>query len=535
MIRVAVIQIENLGPGLSHPAHALMACARLIDRAIAEHGPAVLLFPELELSDEDELSQALESTLQERSVRHQVWLIGSVQHRGETYAVWTSPEGLLMTRPASDLERTGTGTFAPETAIIATPHGKIGLSVGREGLHLKVSRALSLAGADWIGVSLGLRTNAELSLRIPARAAENQLFYVVAARVADGSEVYPSDLHTLPPGTTAGPTETTAVSQIVAPSGLAVARGELAVCELPSDPLDAPEWLAKVSRRPELYRGFPLRSRTPTYPLTIEEVDVAALAFSDLGSAAHAIAWAREHVEELAAKEVGLIVLPELFCFDPNLTDLHQAAAADFLTVVQTLARACRRTATHVATSLVERVGDAFFHVGVLIGQAGIVLRQRQLHLTHRLAWAEAGSRLEIAHLPWGRLALAVGEDALVPEVLDGLGRAEVEIVAAPLSARVAPLASLTLSAATDEAGYAVVAAARPEHSSDGQLVSASFVADPARWPLQRALAEQEALRATVRLSSIREMRRAGRNSLLPRADGAGVREPTRVQAPALD
>lgn len=536
MVRVAVIQIDSSGRSPSPEAHALSSCARLIDRAVAEHAPAVVLFPELELPDEEELASALASTLQERALQHRLWLVGSVRHRGETHAVWTTPEGELTSRLASDLERTGAGTFAPEAAIISTSYGKIGLCVGREGLHFKVSRALSLAGAEWVCASLALCTDAELSLRIPARAAENRLFYAVAARRDGEPELYPTDLLTLPPEVATAQVERPAVSQIVAPTGLRVACGEIAVFELLwPDLAPAPEWLSKVSPRPELYRGFPLRSRSPTHARTIAELDVAALAFSDLGSVSDAIAWAREHVEELAAKEVGLVVLPELFCFDPNLSDLQHAAAADFLTIVQALARACRRSATHVATSLVEQVGDAFFHVGVLIGQGGIVLRQAQLHPTARLAWAEPGRRLDTAHLPWGSFALAVGEDALVPEVLDALGRADVEVLAAPLSARIAPLASLTLAAATDEAGYAVVAATRPEHSSDGQLVSASFVADPARWPLRRALAEQEALRATVQLALIRNLRAAARHARPARPEPARVRAQTPAPAPALD
>ncbi|MDB4976348.1 MAG: hypothetical protein JWN48_4689 [Myxococcaceae bacterium] len=515
MVRVAVIQVQSTRT----TAAALEACTRLIDRAAVEHAAGLVVFPELLLEDEDELSAAgkLPSMLLERSSRYQIWLLGSALHRGVTVSLCVSPGGELATRPVSDLERSGSGSFAAESAVYSTPHGKVGLSVGPEALHFKVARDLSLAGADLVCVSLALCSGAELALRVPARAVENELFVAVAAHAREPvePELYAAHLATLPPepsGAEAGRAEAerTSVSQIIAPRGHQLACGPIAIAELDlpgAEQEDAPVRSRSITRRPDLYRGFPLRSRSEECRGSIPEIDVAALAFSELGSVSHAIAWAREHLEELAAKEVGLVVLPELFCFDPNLTDLHEAAARDFLSVVQALAKACRRTATHVATTLVEQVDDAYFHVGVLIGQGGIVLRQAQLHVTDQHAWARPGSRLQTARLPWGRLGLVVGADALVPEVLDGLGCSEVDIVAAPLSVRGAGPRTLTLSAAADEAGYAVVGASSPELPGAESAVGASFVADPARWPLQRALPDREALRATIRLQALRDAR----------------------------
>jgi predicted amidohydrolase len=534
MVRVAVIQIESS----CDTSQALDACTRSIDRAVAEHTAQLIVFPQLSLDDDDELAADSQlGPLRERALQHQVWLLGSVLHRGLTSSAWCSPDGVVSTRVSSDLEQTGSGAFTAEAAVIQTPHGKIGLSTGQHGLHYKVARGLAQAGAELVCVSLALHAELELTLRLPARAVENQTFLAVAAHLDSTPQPYPASAVTLPPElpgqspqeVLGEPTVRAPVSQIYTPLGAQVACGDLGSAELDLPLPDHAEetlTLKTVARRPDLYRGFPRRSRSGESPLALAELDVATLAYSELGSVSHAISWAREHLEELAEKEVGLVVLPELFCFDPNLTDLHEAASADFATVVQALSSACRRSPLHVVTSLVEQVDGAYYHVGLVIGQAGIVLRQAQLHVSAQHAWARPGHRLESARMPWGRLGLVVGDDVLVPEVLDGLGRAEVELVAAPLSTGLSQRAALTLASAADEAGYAVLGATRPTSSEQGVLTSSSFVVDPSRWPVQRALESQEVLRATVRLAALRSARQPPERVL---------RAPTRGPALALD
>ncbi|MDB4986836.1 MAG: hypothetical protein JWN04_2014 [Myxococcaceae bacterium] len=530
MVRIAVIQLE----ATRDAAQALASCAALIDRAALERAAQIVLFPELLLDDDDELSATgrLPSMLLERAARHRIWCLGSALHRGLTSSLWAGPDGELSLRACSDLEQTGAGTFAAEAAILHTPHGKIGLCAGSESLHFKVTRSLSLAGADMVCISLAQRPERDPALHAPARAAENQLFLAVAWHASIGPEPYPLSLPTLPPEAELQ-TERLPISQIFGPGGHPLASGEpwVAELDLPGETSETEAREPKLTRRPDLYRGFPLRRSSRERPLAEVELEIAALAYSELGSVSDAIAWAKEHIEELAAKEVALVVLPELFCFDPNLTDLHVAAAADFLAVVQALARACKRTGTHVITTLVEQVEDEYFHVGVVIGQGGIVLRQAQLHVTEQHAWATPGTRLQTARMPWGTLGVLVGADARVPELLDGLGRSEVELVAAPLSSRSAHMAALTLAAAADEAGYAVIAATPPAHGPDAGLTSASFIVDPSRWPLQRASANQEVLRATLRFQAIRDARRVVRQS----ASESQLRARTPAPAPAQD
>ncbi|NTU82081.1 MAG: carbon-nitrogen hydrolase family protein, partial [Chloroflexales bacterium] len=129
-------------------------------------------------------------------------------------------------------------------------------------------------------------------------------------------------------------------------------------------------------------------------------------------------------------------VLPELFCFADGLVGDAAAAAERSRRAIEALAAACSAGGgCYVATSLVEPAGGGYQHTGVLIGPQGLVARQPQLHYCARHgAWATSfGEEIAVARLPWGRLALVVGDDSIYPESfrLAALGGAEV--VALPM------------------------------------------------------------------------------------------------------
>lgn len=61
--------------------------------------------------------------------------------------------------------------------------------------------------------------------------------------------------------------------------------------------------------------------------------------------------------------------------------------------------------------------------------------RQVQLHRTGRHPWATAlGTGLEIFELPWGRLAIVVGDDAIFPETFRLAALADADVVAVPFT-----------------------------------------------------------------------------------------------------
>jgi predicted amidohydrolase len=526
MIRVAVLQIDN---ELDPPSAAAL-CARLIDRAVVEQTAQIVLFPEL-CAHEDELEAArskLAAELSRLSAQHSIWVLGSVAIAGAPVCLWADPSGQVYTRACSDLEQSGAGSFAADSAIVSTPFGKIGLCAGPAALRARVSRALREAGARLICTSLSASVSRTLNLHPPARAVENRIFVAVSARHEPRVLPYPAHMQTLPPPVH-GTDGARLHNQVAGPSGQLVALtscadGAVSVAELV---LSEPELLSDAEqtspsegpeppRRVGPLRGLWSHADRADVGEVAPALTVATLTIVREGSLEQTLARTSDHLRDLVKQDVALVVLPELFCFGPELS-CPENAAAEFVHVVRILAGACRHSATHVVTSLVEQVKDKLFHTAVLIGQGGVVVRQVSLMASERLPWAASGRRLQTARLPWGRLALCVGEDALLPELAESLIQGGVDVVAAPLAAALAREASLTLPAMAEEGRYAVVAAfaeSAAESSASTALTSPEaehpgrgFIVDPSQWQLQVALQTELGLRATLDLAALRQSR----------------------------
>lgn len=135
-----------------------------------------------------------------------------------------------------------------------------------------------------------------------------------------------------------------------------------------------------------------------------------------------AVVRSPDQVRRAARAGAELIVLPELaFGLD-----------ADAGAVVEELATALHRTTAHAVTSV--RAGAA--HAAYLVNADGLVGSRPQLHASARHSgWAtEYGERLEVFVLPWGRLALVTGDDALYPEVFRLAAIADADAVAVPFT-----------------------------------------------------------------------------------------------------
>ncbi len=322
--------------------------------------------------------------------------------------------------------------------VIETAIGRLGLYACMDGVIAETPRALALRGAELLCNSLNSFALDEASLHVPVRAAENRVFVIAANKVGP----------LIPPALLAPVSAATAIpveflhgageSQIVGPDG--VARVRAGRCEPEVVFADVEPTRARVKRRPDgtdvfaarrpgLYRALAADPSTPAGATasggaSADRLLVAAVVIEAGGAAAVTEAAAR--VRELTEAGARLVVLPEL-C---------GGVGAEATAVIAALSAACAPGA-HVVTSVVEARGDRLHHVGVAIDRGGVVLRQPQLHAVDRHAWAVVdavamAAPIAVLDLPWGRLAIVVGDDAIYPEVFRLAALAGAAVVAVP-------------------------------------------------------------------------------------------------------
>ena len=303
-------------------------------------------------------------------------------------------------------------------SIVDTPYGPFGSYACMDGIVPEVPRVVAASGARVLMNSLNSFALDEASLHIPVRAAENRAWVVACCKVgpllpADKVAWFSEHI-----GVPAEMLDGAGESQIVAPDGQVVARGprrgEAVVCaeidldrrgQLRPDGTDV--W---ASRRPHLYRA--LAEPTPGLDDHPRAQALRAAATTSI-----------DRARELVAVGVELIVLPELAI---ELDDVAAASAA------------LEGTEAIVVTSV--REGNA--HVGLAIAATGVIGRQPQLHAVARHDWdARSGDEVVLGdavvpiELPWGRLAIVVGDDLVHPEVSRLAALASVDVLAVPLDA----------------------------------------------------------------------------------------------------
>lgn len=268
---------------------------------------------------------------------------------------------------------------------VATPLGPLGLYCCMEGVIHEPARTLAVGGARILCNSLNSFALDEASLHVPARAAENGCFVVAANKV--GPLAPPARLAALATALHIDPTQLHGAgeSQVVSPDGVVLAIGPRtgeAVVVADIDPGTAPG--PRPHRRPELY---------------------GRLAAAPTGRDGHPAADDLVASLDLAAPGAGLVVLAE---GTPLPTDVPPGQV------------------------VVGSVRDGDRLVGIVVGAGGeALLRQPLLHRADRLGWATAlGDGLRTLDLPWGRLAVLVGDDHHHPEAVRLAALASADVVA---------------------------------------------------------------------------------------------------------
>ncbi len=456
-IRVAAAQF---GTGTDVDAN-LATCLRMLDRAAASV-PHLVVLPEFcnHLSWYDspdhcrdvavELDGPFLSAFRDRVRSHGLYaVINCTVRRGADAVTGTSllfaPDGELLAESDKQVLIGHENDFLRRAdapcPIVETAIGRIGMYACMDGVINETPRGLALRGAQILCNSLNSFAVDEGSLHVPVRAPENRVFVVAANKIGP-----------LIPEALLGPvSEATNIparflygageSQIVAPDGQVLAkastgREEVVVAEIDvrtaNDKRRPDGTDVFASRRPELYAPIGQDPREQPEPdgCGADRVDAAGVQLSRRGR--EAIVEAAARVREAAAGGARLVVLPELFCFEADgIGDLVEAETRS-VAAVGALAEACGEDC-FVATSVVSTDRGSPRHLGVLVGARGIVLRQPQLHSTARHPWATPGDDLATVDLPWGRVALVVGDDSLYPEMFRLLALSGAEVAAVPL------------------------------------------------------------------------------------------------------
>ncbi|MFF5081912.1 nitrilase-related carbon-nitrogen hydrolase [Actinoplanes sp. NPDC000266] len=428
-VRVAAGQIEA-GPDV---AANLAACLRVIDAAAAA-GAQLVVLPEFcnHLSWYASREQAHQlatrsgdgflSAIAGRARRHAMWIKVNVTHAYENGR--TGGTNLIFDERGEIVGRCDKQTLMGAEndfldpadrvgPVLDTPLGRLGMYACMEGVINEVARGLTLRGAQVLLNSLNSFATDEADLHIPVRAAENKVWVVAANKVGPllpaGELPAIAERLGVPPEWLHGAGE----SQIVAPDGTVVAKaprtGEaIVVADIEPSRADdkrRPDGTdILVSRRPELYAP-------------IAEPPVGRRRGPGAAELKVAVVRGFGHVREAALEGHELIVLPELSAGP------------------QALAAALGGTAGIAVTTVIENGA----HTGIAVDARGVVARQPQLHATRGAGPAghsPTGKRIVPVDLPWGRLAVVAGDDALYPETFRLAALADADVVAVPYRAQ---------------------------------------------------------------------------------------------------
>ncbi len=163
------------------------------------------------------------------------------------------------------------------------------------------------------------------------------------------------------------------------------------------------------------------------------------------------------------ANAAGIAVLPELFAWDISELAPVPELAAQIDHVIDTLVEVAGTSKSHVAAGIPEICDGELVNRMVLFGPNGVIGQYRQVHADPALGWPARGDDFPVFDLPFGRVALLLGEDLLYPEAARVLARKGVDLIACSATWRSEWQVALMLPERSAENHVTIAAAARAD------------------------------------------------------------------------
>ena len=356
--------------------------------------------------------------------------------RGELLGV--NDKQVLIGHENNFLQRAG----APGP-VVETPFARLGMYACMDGVVCETPRYLALRGAQVLCNSVNSFAPDESSLHIPVRAAENKVFVIAANKIGPLVPVEMLDQLSAVTGIPKRFLHGAGESQVVDPRGkvLAIAspdREEVICADI--DPGAADDKFRPDGsdlfglRRPALYRPIAQDPATQPPPpaKTCERLPVAMVQLRQRSTAA--LPPALQYIEQAAGEGAKLVVLPELFCTDPEARPTA-AAARQAQEAVAAIADVCGDAYVAASFPWLGR-GAELRHAALLIDRNGVQCAQPQLHVGERHSWAAPGDEINTLDLPFAHVGLLTGEDVVYPEAFRLLALEGVDTALVPYCAQ---------------------------------------------------------------------------------------------------
>ena len=447
VLRVAAVQFA----ATEDVAENLATCLRTIDEA-ASQGARVVVLPEFcnHVSWYGSREHAREkavtldgdfvAALADRAARHGLHLMANLTLLREDGRVSGSnvlfgPTGEVLCVSDKQVlmgsERDHIDTAVDRSPVVVTDVARFGLYSCMDGVINETPRMLAVEGAQVLLNSVNSFALDEATLHVPVRAVENKVWVVAGNKVGPLVPEHSIQAVAERVGVPVERLHGAGEAQIVAPDGTVVARGPrtgeaVVVADIEVEAAndkrrpDGTDLMA--ARRPEIYGPIaeePRGRRAPAGAPRATAVVVAPAPGEDVASL----------LAKAIAEGPDLIVLPELAAHEDGTANSPARAGLDATDIAAALAG----TSTLVVTSVV----DGARHLGLVVGERGVLLEQPQLHRSARHAsWhAELGDEVAVLETGFGRLAVLVGDDALYPEAFRLAAFQDADVVAVPFSA----------------------------------------------------------------------------------------------------